>query len=156
MQLAGVRDGGPRSGTRRAACGQQEQLLGGGCASPGLDLPCCGVHPVLSLALEGHEPYGGTANTADIPPAPQTPPPARTPRRPVPSSRGCSASPFPKAGSPASSPPPAPPCSRQSLGFSSTGNEAAARPRLLGVLTWMTVFSVEVFTMVVQMMESGS
>lgn len=75
MQLAGVRDGGPRSGTRRAACGQQEQLLGGGCASPGLDLPCCGVHPVLSLALEGHKPYGGTVNTADIPPPPK-------PRRP--------------------------------------------------------------------------
>lgn len=127
-----------------------------GLRQPGAGLTLLRGSPGAQPGAGGAQAVWGHSKHSRHPPAPQTPPPARTPRRPVPSSRGCSASPFPKAGSPASSPPPAPPCSQQSLGFSSTGNEAAARPRLLRVLTWMTVFSVEVFTMVVQMMESGS
>lgn len=149
VQLPGVRDRGLCSGTGRAACGQQGQLLGGGCASLGPD-----GSPQCSAQCWRAGSVWGTANIADIPPPPKPrcPPASRAVR----SRRGCSASPLPKAGSPASSPPPTPPFSRQTLRFSSSGKEAASSPRLLGVLTWMTVFSVEVFTMVVQMMESGS
>lgn len=58
VQLSGVRDRGLCSGTGRAACGQQGQLLGGGCASLGPDLRRCGVHPGVQPSVGGQDPYG--------------------------------------------------------------------------------------------------